>query len=170
MVVLVLPVPETDAEAGAQPAERRQRLVYGGLLAVLLLASAVGVTSLRSWQFGPGTAHRLQSDFDEFHLEDRFHRVSEDAGEAEPRLPGGEVRLIRTYRTAAAPQEAVAQVRSALRSAGVSSTTWTGPEGLQLTTTADLQDRGRQVSAAVTVDHRVPAEPTVIRIVLSDWA
>ena len=159
--------PETDEDAGAVPAERRQRLVYGALLVLLLLAAGVGLTSLRSW--GSGTAGTLEDDFDEFHLEDHFHRVSQDATAAQAGPGGGEIRLVRVYRTSSGPQDAVTQVRSALRAAGVSSTVWTGPSGLQLTSTADLQDRGRQVTAAVTFDGSVPGEPTTIKIVLTDW-
>jgi hypothetical protein len=169
MVGCVAPVPEIDEDAGTPPVERRQRLVHGALLVLLLVTVGAGVTSMRDWELRPGSGHQLQHDFDEFHLEDRFHRVSEDAGAAEAGAGGGEVRLVRVYRTSAGPQDAVAQVRSALRSAGVSSTVWTGPAGLQLVSTSDLQDRGRQVTAGVTVDRSVPGEPTTIKVVLTDW-
>lgn len=160
-------VPETDEDAGAVPAERRQRLLYGAALVVLLVAAGAGLTSLRGWS--TGTAGPLENDFDEFHLEDHFHRISQDAAGAEAGPGGGEIRLVRVYRTSTGPQDAVSQVRSALRAAGVSSTVRTGPSGLELTSTADLQDRGRQVSAAVTFDGSVPDEPTTIKIVLTDW-
>jgi hypothetical protein len=166
----VPPVPEIDADPATPPVERRQRLAHGALIVVLLLVVGVGVTALRDWPVRPGIEPRLQRDFDEFHLEDRFRLVSEDAGGTPAGSTGGEAKLVRVYRTSAEPQEAAAQLRSALRAAGVAATAWTGPAGLQLVSTSDLQERGRQVSAAVTVDRAFPDEPTTIRVVLSDWA